>query len=232
MSLTLTRPHLGALHLPANRFSSRPTRTMESPARISTASADASLALGNCALLPRVAKGEREAVEACLNKYRGLVWSLARRVLGNGPEAEDAVQEIFIELWQKADRYDPEKGKEVTFIAVLTRRRLIDKLRRTKARPDGRPAEFTDAVAPASSDTGPAAQLELTDEVRCVHEAMAQLKPPQPEVLRLAVCDGLTHQQVAERLQMPLGTVKSHVRRGLIRLREALAANQREGVTA
>lgn len=184
------------------------------------------------ALLPRVARGERDAVQACLKKYRGLVWSLARRVLGNGPEAEDAVQDIFIELWQKADRYDPAKGKEATFIAVLTRRRLIDKLRRTKARPDGRPAEFTDAVAPASPDTGPAAQLELTDEVRRIREAMAELKPPQPEVLRLAVCDGLTHQQVADRLKMPLGTVKSHARRGLIRLREALAVREREGVIA
>ncbi len=183
------------------------------------------------ALLPRVARGERDAVRQCLEKYRGLVWSLARRVLGNGPEAEDAVQEIFIELWQKADRYDPSKGKEATFIAVLTRRRLIDKLRRTNARPDGRPSEFTDAVAPASGGVGPAAQLELTDEVRRIREAMAELKPPQPEVLRLAVCDGLTHQEVAERLALPLGTVKSHCRRGLIRLREALSAREQEGVT-
>jgi len=181
-------------------------------------------------LLPRVARGERDAVEACLQKYRGLVWSLARRMLGNSPEAEDAVQEIFIELWQKADRFDPAKGKEVTFIAVLTRRRLIDKLRRTKARPDGRPAAFSDAVAPASPDTGPAAQLELTDEVRRIREEMAELKPPQPEVLQLAVCDGLTHQQVAEKLALPLGTVKSHARRGLIRLREALASRERTGV--
>ncbi|MBB6429411.1 RNA polymerase sigma factor [Algisphaera agarilytica] len=182
-------------------------------------------------LLPQVARGDREAINACLEKYRGLVWSLARRVLGNRPEAEDAVQEVFIELWQKADRFDPSKGKEATFIAVLTRRRLIDRLRRTQARPDGQPAELSEASTAASYDQGPTAALELSDEVRCIHAAMAELKPPQPEVLRLAVCDGLTHQEVAERLEMPLGTVKSHVRRGLIRLREALAEREHEGVT-
>ncbi|MEM9418378.1 MAG: sigma-70 family RNA polymerase sigma factor [Planctomycetota bacterium] len=182
-------------------------------------------------LLPQVALGDRQAIEACLEKYRGLVWSLARRVLGNRPEAEDAVQEIFIELWQKADRFDPSKGKEATFIAVLTRRRLIDRLRRTQARPDGRPVELSDAAATASDDASPVAAMELSDEVRCVHAAMAELKPPQPDVLRLAVCDGLTHQEVADRLEMPLGTVKSHVRRGLIRLREALASSEKQGVS-
>lgn len=179
--------------------------------------------------LPRVAKGEREAINACIEKYRGLVWSLARRVLGNRPEAEDAVQEVFIELWEKADRYDPSKGKEATFIAVLTRRRLIDRLRRRQARPDGRSAELTEAAAPASPDAGPAFPAELSDEVSRINAAMAELKPPQPEVLRLTVCDGLTHQQVADRLEIPLGTVKSHARRGLIRLREALAAREKKG---
>ncbi|MEM9915139.1 MAG: sigma-70 family RNA polymerase sigma factor [Planctomycetota bacterium] len=230
MNLTLTRTHPAAIELVPDRDPARPTRKMD--VLDSNPIATATLSDRGEPLLPGVARGEREAINACIKQYRGLVWSLARRVLGHGPEAEDAVQEIFIELWQKADRYDPSKGKEATFIAVLTRRRLIDKLRRAGARPDGRPAELSDAAVPVSDADSPIAQLELTDEVRCVHEAMAELKPPQPEVLRLAVCDGLTHQQVAERLELPLGTVKSHVRRGLIRLREVLSANAKPGVTA
>ncbi|MEO1237988.1 MAG: sigma-70 family RNA polymerase sigma factor, partial [Planctomycetota bacterium] len=130
---------------------------------------------------------------ACLDRYSGLVWSLARRTLGAGPEAEDAVQEVFVELWRKADRFDPAKGKEATFIAVLTRRRLIDRLRRRRARPDGQPTPLTgdtpEPAAPAAS-ADPVAPAELADELGRVHAAMGRLKPEQQRALRLAVCDG------------------------------------------
>ena len=86
-------------------------------------------------LLARVARGDEDAVSACMDRFGGLVWSLARRYLRNDAEAADAVQEIFIELWQNAKRYDPERGSEETFVAVLTRRRLIDRLRKLKRQP-------------------------------------------------------------------------------------------------
>ena len=195
--------------------------------------ADAKLVSAPAPLLPRVARGEREAVRACLDRYRGLVWSLARQVLGAGPDAEDLVQDVFIELWKKADRYDPAKGKETTFIAVLARRRIIDRLRRNAARPDG--AAGTQAlddqtIGGASSTPAVDAGLEVADEIQRVHTAMAQLKPDQAAALRLAVCDGLTHEQTAAKLGLPLGTVKTHVRRGLQKLRDTLAADR--GVTA
>ena len=173
-------------------------------------------------LLPRVAAGDPEAVRACVDRYSGLVWSLALRILGRGVDVEDLVQEIFVELWQKADRFDPGRGKEATFVAVLTRRRAIDRLRRRSVRPDlgGR---SLDRVEPPPTDDNPAAPAELADEMRRVDSAMTQLKPDQRRALRLAVCDGLTHDQTAQQMDLPLGTVKTHVRRGLIKLRELLS---------
>ncbi len=172
-------------------------------------------------LLPRVAAGEAEAVRGCLDRYSGLVWSLASRMLGRGVDVEDLVQDIFVELWQKADRYDPEKGKEVTFVAVLTRRRVIDRLRRRGVRPDSTSRSLEAAPPPAAPDN-PAAPAELADEMQRIDAAMAQLKPDQQRVLRLTVCDGLTHDAAAQKLALPLGTVKTHARRGLLRLREML----------
>lgn len=183
-------------------------------------------------LLPRVARGDADAVDACLERYTGLVWSLARRALRRTADAEDLVQEVFIELWQKADKFDPAKGKEATFIAVLTRRRVIDRLRRLRARPDGRPAPLPDSPGVDPSAAAPAAGLELDDEVRRVNAVLDSFDPPQPTVLRMVVCDGLTHQQVADHMKLPLGTIKSQVRRGLIRLSDALAPAQPEGVNS
>ncbi|MEM6458343.1 MAG: sigma-70 family RNA polymerase sigma factor [Planctomycetota bacterium] len=171
-------------------------------------------------LMPRIAAGDRAAVSQCLARYRGLVWSLARRSLADVGEAEDLVQEVFIELWRKADRFDPARGKETTFVAVLTRRRVIDRLRRKRTRPE--PVEV--ATDQPGSSAGPDALAEIGDELGRVRAALAELRPDQADALRLAVCDGLTHAETAERLNLPLGTVKTHVRRGLQKLRDRLDA--------
>jgi len=131
------------------------------------------------------------------------------------------VQDIFIELWQNADRFDSQRGREVAFIAVLARRRIIDKLRRLRARPEGRATVIENAVE-VQGGTCPADRIELADELKRVHAAMDTLGPEQNRALCLAVCDGLTHREVAQTLDLPLGTVKTHVRRGLSRLREML----------
>ncbi|MEM9881593.1 MAG: sigma-70 family RNA polymerase sigma factor [Planctomycetota bacterium] len=168
--------------------------------------------------MPRIAAGDRAAVSECLDRYRGLVWSLARRSLADVGEAEDLVQDVFVELWRKADRFDPARGKETTFVAVLTRRRVIDRLRRRRTRPE---AVETAADQPGSA-AGPDVLAEIGDELSRVRAALAELRPDQAEALRLAVCDGLTHAETAARLNLPLGTVKTHVRRGLQKLRDRL----------
>ncbi|MEM7624369.1 MAG: sigma-70 family RNA polymerase sigma factor [Planctomycetota bacterium] len=223
-TLTLIRPDAPALmDSPADRNPPSPLPEA-APAPAETDAAP---------LLPGVARGDAEAVRQCLARYQGLVWSLARRTLGPGPDAEDLVQDVFIELWKKADRYDPAKGKETTFIAVLARRRIIDRLRRNAARPDGAAAAI-DAVSPEAlrgdGSGSVSAAGEIADEMARVNAVIDQLKPDQSAALRLAVCDGLTHEQTAQQLGLPLGTVKTHVRRGLQKLRDALRPES--GVTA
>lgn len=178
-------------------------------------------------LLQKVAAGDTAAVAACVDTYGGLIWSLARRFLVRTSEAEDAVQEVFIEIWKNAARFDPSVASETTFVAMIARRRLIDRRRRDARRPaaDSTPVEELSIAGPDDLD-----EIEIRDEASHAAAAMKQLKPDQRRVLKLSVCQGWPHQLIAERLGMPLGTVKTHVRRGLIRLREELQVNRDEAV--
>jgi RNA polymerase sigma-70 factor (ECF subfamily) len=169
-------------------------------------------------LLPRIAKGDSTAVEHCLAHYGGLVWTLARRLSPTLSDAEDAVQEIFLQLWQQADRYDPACGSEATFVAMIARRRLIDRLRRRQSRAVEMPLD--NAASDVSSKTIDWA--EVSDEVAFIRQQMVKLKPDEQQVLSLALEHDLPQTEIADRLRMPLGTVKSHARRGLIRLRELM----------
>jgi RNA polymerase sigma-70 factor (ECF subfamily) len=159
-------------------------------------------------------------VTELLDRYGGLVYSLARRFCYQPSEIEDAVQEVFVALWESGDRFDPALGGEDTFIATITRRRLIDRRRRSQRRGQ----HLTDAdVSLTAADAAPVTgSLELSDEARRAGEALATLRPEQQRCLRLSIYQGLSHEEIAQSTGIPLGTVKTHVRRGLIALREAL----------
>ena len=179
---------------------------------------------GRKCLLQRVGEGDTQAVAECIDRFGGLVWSLARKLIGNPAEAEDAVQEVFIGLWKNAARYDPSVGSETTFVTMIARRRLIDRWRKTSRRPNGDAADVDDLPLYAVSDEHHHS-VELAEEAARATEAIKQLRPVQQEVLNLAVCEGWSHQLIADRLCLPLGTVKTHVRRGLMRVRELLGAD-------
>jgi len=169
-------------------------------------------------LLTRVAAGDAGAVRECLERFGGLVWAIARRF--EPSDAEDAVQEIFLDLWRSAGRYDPAQGSEATFIATITRRRLIDRRRTRHRRPQAteqiqdHPMEAPGTAADTSAEAGKAAK------------ALGQLRPEQRQVLVLATAHGMSHGEIAAHTGMPLGTVKAHVRRGLIQIRNALLGVQ------
>lgn len=171
------------------------------------------------ALLQRVAEGEAGAVREALEVWHGLVWSIARRLLGGTQDAEDAVQEAFIELWRHAGRFDATRGTEAQFVATIARRRIIDRTRRNAARPsmEALPETLTSADVESAER-----QAERGDESDRAQAALAMLGADQQQVIRLAVLGGRTHTEVAAATGMPLGTVKTHVRRGLIRLRQLL----------
>lgn len=169
-------------------------------------------------ILERVAEGDQAAVGDFISRYGDLVWSLARRYLGNHAEAEDAVQEIFIEIWKNAGRYDRNVASEVAFISTITRRRLIDRLRQFGRRPG---MESIDDQIGASQ---PAVPTTLDDdaEVAQVERVLLGMEPKHREILSMSLYEGYSHSEIASALEMPLGTVKTRVRRGLMHVREQL----------
>jgi RNA polymerase sigma-70 factor (ECF subfamily) len=166
-------------------------------------------------LLPRVAQGDPDAIRACLDRYGGLVWGIARRFFGASADAEDAVQDAFLDLWRSAGRYDPRVSSEAVFVALIARRRFIDRRRRGARRLDTEPLS---EAPPAPSQSN----AEQVTEAMFAERAMQELRPEQRRVLVMSTCHGMSHEEISQVTGMPLGTVKAHVRRGLVRVRELL----------
>lgn len=176
------------------------------------------------AILNRIASGDKAAVQECLDTFGGLVWSLARRMCPNTNDAEDAVQEIFIDIWKNAERFDAVQASEATFVAMIARRRLIDRLRKTRRQPSVDSLE--DILVEPSENAN--RRIEICAEANEAAEAMKNLRPEQRRVLYLSIVQGCSHQEIADALKMPLGTVKTHARRGLSQIREFLGLEKIE----
>jgi len=172
-------------------------------------------------ILQRIAAGDQTAVSDCMDQYGDLIWSLARRYLGMDADAEDAVQEIYIELWSNAGRFDPNAGSEVTFVSTITRRRMIDRLRKK-----GRKPGISDIDDAPESALGEGEEsLPHHAELDNIEAAFSGLSEQHQQILQLSIQEGYSHSEIAEQLSMPLGTVKTKVRRGLIHVREQLKIN-------
>ena len=173
-------------------------------------------------LLPRIAAGDERAVRDCVARYGALVWSLARRWSPDSSDAEDAVQEIFIDLWRTAARYDVSRTSEAGWVAMIARRRLIDRARRRERLPalESIPDDF-DVASENERDLD---REWRADQARAV---LRELPPAQRKMLELSLLHGRTHDEIARETETPLGTVKSHIRRGLQRARDLLAERTR-----
>ena len=172
-------------------------------------------------VLPAVARGERAAVQRCMARYGALVWSLARRLSPTRADAEDATQEIFLDLWRSASRFDAARGSEQLFVMVIARRRLIDRLRGMRLRRAHEIAGLDEVAAQMPVD----GHAERHVEAQIARTALEQLPAEQQRVLDLSIVQGLSHGDIAQRVGIPLGTVKTLVRRGLIRIRQALGGD-------
>ena len=185
-------------------------------------------------ILQRVAGGDPTAVQDCIDQFGGLVWSLARKLCPNRSEAEDAVQEIFVSVWKSAERYDPSMGSEATFIATIARRRLIDRARKRQRRLGASSLDESYAVAGnsspaagASSAEAPGSLTSLSEDAAIAERALRDLSGDQQRVLRMSIFHGVSHEKIAAATDMPLGTVKTHIRRGLLRARKILEQRRR-----
>lgn len=230
------------MRLPRRRHAYAPQTTMEPACRWrrvgmanggSTTPDTQRLALED-SLLRRIADGDQSAVPECISRYGGLIWTLARRRLASREDAEDVVQEIFVDVWRSADRFDPLLAEEITFVAMIARRRVIDRLRQRSVQRQR--ASIDEAGASAVVDVAGletvGRRLELGEEARIADEHLQRLNPAEQQVLRLSIYDDLSHAAIAEQTGVPLGTVKSHIRRGLDSLRRTLAGRRRDAFEA
>lgn len=170
-------------------------------------------------ILQRIAGGETGAVRECLDHYKGLVWSIARRFSKRPSDAEDTTQEIFFEIWRHASRFDPSLGSEKTFIAMIARRRSIDLLRKISDEP---PMDSSEEVLESLAWTEPGNTIEICDEAEQAMRAFEELRLEYRQVLELGCLHGLSQSAIATHLGLPLGTVKSFMRRGLMSIRMCL----------
>jgi RNA polymerase sigma-70 factor (ECF subfamily) len=177
---------------------------------------------GDQAALDRMARGDGDAVAELYDRHARPIYSLALRILGDAGEAEDVVQEVFSQAWRQAARYSASRGAVAAWLLTLTRSRAIDRLRAKRARPAGVGDERTvgqvvDAGPPADS------QVLSSEQVSRVRAALDELPLLQRAAIELAYFEGLTHAEIAARLEQPLGTVKTRIRLAMTKLRDVLA---------
>lgn len=171
------------------------------------------------ALMRRVASGEEAAVGELYDRFGALVFRMALQAMPTRADAEDAVQEVFVRLWRTAGRFDPERAALVTWVMLIARRHLVDRLRRTRARVRAVGLDAAQAGVPPAPSSG-STNLESQERLRALERRIARLPELQRVVVTRAYFGGQTLRQIGEELQTPIGTIKSALSRALVRLRE------------
>jgi len=173
-------------------------------------------------LMSRVAARDGVAFTRLFELHAPLTLGLLNRILGKRSEAEEVLQEVFLQIWMQGDRYDAARSSPRGWILMLARSRALDRIRRRESarrREEAAGTEAGEAVPPLGTE-----RLETLERRQEVSSALGLLSPDQRRCIELAFFDGLTHTQIAERLEAPLGTVKSRILLGMNKLRQALSA--------
>jgi RNA polymerase sigma-70 factor, ECF subfamily len=165
-------------------------------------------------LVSAIRSGDEQAMAQLYERYSSIVYSVALRVLGDSGAAEDILQEVFMQLWRSPNVFDATRGSLPGWLAVITRNRAIDSLR--KRRPE---ADITDLVVSIEPDLAGAA--ESSRALEKIRGALGGMARPQRSALEMAFFEGLTHTEIAEKTGEPLGTIKTRIRAGLLTLRKA-----------
>jgi RNA polymerase sigma-70 factor (ECF subfamily) len=178
------------------------------------------------AIMARVARGDEAAFGLLYDRFSGPLYGLARRILNDEQEAREALQEGFVYLWEKASGYDPAKSRAFSWAVMIFRNKAIDRLRASRRR-----VKLTDAATQNALDLGTSPEpvradkaadmaADMADRAEVVRRALRGLPEDQRRCIEWAFFKGYTHHQLAELLGAPLGTIKTNIRRGLLRLRE------------
>ena len=182
-------------------------------------------ALEDIQLMGSIRAGDREAFARLFDRHSPAVLGLLLRILGSRAESEEVLQDVFLQVWRQAGRYEPARATPRGWILVLARSRALDVVRSRESRRRRESDLATDATQPAA-EAAPAgtARIEEDERRRQVHSALDRLPAEQRRCIELAFFEGLTQTQIANRLEAPLGTVKSRIHLGMNKLREALGA--------
>ena len=173
-------------------------------------------------ILDLIAKNHPGSFEMLIEKYGNLVWSIGKKFLGNQSDLEDAVQEVMIAIWKSADKFDANKASEITFVSMIARRRFIDYLRKiTKYKSE-------DSMDDDNNNIHLYKESILNEEtdLALVKSAIEDLDTDDQELLNLSVYQGYSHSEISEILDIPLGTVKTRIRRNLMKLKDTFATNK------
>ena len=173
-------------------------------------------------ILDLIAKNHPGSFEMLIEKYGNLVWSIGKKILRNQSDLEDAVQEVMIAIWKSADKFDANKASEITFVSMIARRRFIDYLRKiTKHKSE-------DSMDDDNNNIHLYKESFLNEEtdLALVKSAIEDLDTDDQELLNLSVYQGYSHSEISEILDIPLGTVKTRIRRNLMKLKDTFATNK------
>ncbi len=173
------------------------------------------------ALLVRTAAGDREAFEVLYDRFSPRVYGLVRKVVRDPGLSQDTVQDVMTELWRTAPRFDPDRGNAVSWILTLAHRRAVDTVRREQSARDRADAVGRQEDAERPFDDVSEA-VTMADEHSQIRRALDALTELQRQAIEMAYFDGMTYREVAEKLDVPLGTIKTRMRDGMIRLRDTM----------
>jgi RNA polymerase sigma-70 factor (ECF subfamily) len=173
------------------------------------------------ALLLQVGRGDREAFATFYDRYAGIIFSTALRVLNDATDAEDVTQEVFVMIWDKAAMYDPARGKPLTWAVTMTRNKAIDRIRshqrRSRLREEAGNEQLPEDTV---NNRAPSDDVDAFEQGDMVRAAVGKLSTEQRIVIEMAYFKGLTQNEIAEQLHEPLGTVKARIRRGMMKLKK------------
>ena len=174
-------------------------------------------------LMSALGRQDESALRELIRRYSALVYSVCWRILGRALDAEEVAAEVFSEIWQHSQRYDPQRSSARTYLLLLGRSRSLDRIRSTKRDRDRREEVTPLHELPNSSADSPSAPADRNELAIMIQGGLAKLSEEQRTAIELSFFKGMTHPEIAEQMGAPLGSVKSHIRRGLLKLQQLMA---------